>query len=280
MGILVVGATGTVGSELVAQLAERGHKVRALVRDPAKLRDFGSAIEPVIADLTKPETLSAAFAGMERVFVLAPPVPDLEQLEANALAAAERARVKHIVYLSNFGAGVFEDDLWQAHGINEQRLRAMPVIWTILRPVRFMSHVPYAWASIHAAGKLIEPHGGRKVTMIDPRDIATVAMLALTTPGHESTVYELVGEALTGVEIARGLSVALGKSVAFVDANEEEAREELLRSGLPTSIAEKVLYYFRTLREGRWYETPTLRTLLGRTPRTYEGWLREKLPQP
>lgn len=276
--ILVVGATGTVGSELVTQLAERGHKVRALVRDPAKARSLG--VEAIVADLARPETLPAAFAGIDRAFVIAPAVPNLEELEVNAFAAAERAGVRHIVYLSNFGAGVFDDDLWRAHGANEQRLRAMRASWTILRPVRFMSHVPYGWASVRDAGKLIEPQGGRKVTMIDPRDIAAAAVLALTTSGHEGKVYELVGEALTGAEMARDLSSVLGKPITFINASEEEARYELLRSGLPAPIAEKVLYYFGTLREGRWYETSTLRMLLGRTPRTYRAWLREKLPRP
>jgi uncharacterized protein YbjT (DUF2867 family) len=278
--ILVVGATGTVGSELVRQLAERGHKVRALVRDPVKAQGLGRAVEPAIADLARPETLPAAFAGIDRAFILAPPAPNLEELEVNAFAAAERAGVRHIVYLSNFGAGVFDDDLWRAHGANELRLRAMPASWTILRPVRFMSHAPYGWASVRDAGKLIEPQGGRKVTMIDPRDIAAAALLALTTSGHEGKVYELVGEALTGAEMARDLSSVLGKPITFVDASEEEARAELLRSGLPAPIADKILYYFGTLREGRWYETPTLRALLARAPRTYRAWLREKLPRP
>ena len=76
------------------------------------------------------------------------------------------------------------------------------------------------------------------------------------------------------------LSTALCKPIVFLDATEEESRTELLRSGLPAPIAEKVLYYFRTLRQGRWYETPTLRGLLERAPRTYEAWLRANLPPP
>ena len=275
--ILVVGATGTVGSELVKQLVEAGRSVRALARDPTKARKLGEAVDVAIGDLAKPETLSEAFAGAENVFVLAPPVANMEELEANAFAAAKEAGVKHIVYLSNFGAGVFDAELFQAHGANERRLRALGMEWTILRPTRFMTNTPFGWAAIRDKGHLIEPHGGRKVILIDPRDIATVAVKALTAPGHDGAIYELTGEALSGAEMAQHLSAVLGKPIRFVDATDEETRDDLVRSGLPPPIAEKVLYYFATLREGRWYETSTLRELLGRPPRTYAAWLKENV---
>ncbi len=277
--ILVVGATGTVGSELLSQLVEAGQSVRALVRDPVKARNkLGADVDLVVADLAKPESLTAAFAGIDKVFVLAPPVSDLEELEANALAAAVQAGVGHIVYLSNFGAGTFDDDLWRAHGANEERLRNLDLAWTILRPVRFMSNTPYGWSSVREKNRLVEPHGARKVTLIDPRDIAAAAAVALITSGHENKTYELVGDALTGAEMARGLSAALGRPIEFMDASEDEARDDLLRSGLPPMIAEKVLYYFRTLRDGHWYETSTLADLLGKTPRKYADGLRAYPP--
>jgi uncharacterized protein YbjT (DUF2867 family) len=276
--ILVVGATGTVGSELVKQLVEAGHHVRALARDPDKARKLGEAVDVVFGDLAKPETLSDAFAGVEKVFILAPPVPSMEELEANAFAAAEEAGVKHAVYLSNFGAGVFDDDLFRAHGANERRLRTLGMTWTILRPTRFMSNTPYGWAAVRDKGQLLEPLGGRKVLLIDPRDIAAVAVKALTAPGHEGKIYELTGEALSGVEMAESLSAALARPIRFVNATDEETRDDLLRSGLPPLIVDKVLYYFRTLRDGHWYETSTLADLLGKTQRKFADWLRDYPP--
>lgn len=275
--ILVVGSTGTVGSEVVKQLVEAGVNARALVRDPSKARKLGDVVEAAFGDLAKPETLSEAFARIEKVFVLAPPVPNMEELEANAFAAAKEAGVKHVVYLSNFGAGVFDDTLFRAHGANEQRLRALGMAWTILRPTRFMTNTPYGWASVHEKGQLIEPLGGRKTILIDPRDIAAVAVKALTEPGHEGKIYELTGEALTGIEMAECLSAALARPIQFVDATDQETRDDLLRSGLPPSIVDKVLYYFTTLRAGHWYETSTIRELLGRPPRTYAAWLKENV---
>ena len=276
--ILVIGATGTVGSETAKQLVEAGQDVRALVRDPAKAAKLGGAVDIAFGDLAIPLTLTHACSGVEKVFVLAPPVPNLEELEANAFAAAQQAGVKHIVYLSNFGADAFDDDPWRAHGTSERRLRALKMSWTILRPTRFMTNTPYGWASVHDKGQLIEPHGGRKVTLIDPLDIAAVAVKSLTTPGHEGKVYELIGEALSGAEMAQCLSASLGKPIRFVDATEDETRDDLMRSGIPSEIAEKVLCYFATLRAGHWYETSTVRELLGRPPRTYAAWLKENVP--
>lgn len=95
--ILVLGATGTIGSEVVKQLVEAGQSVRALVRDPAKAK-LPSAVEIVVADLSKPETLGPAFAGVAKAFV-ASNGQDIAALEANAFDAAERAGVKHIAKL-------------------------------------------------------------------------------------------------------------------------------------------------------------------------------------
>lgn len=272
---LVVGATGTVGTEVVKQLVTAGHPVRALVRDPTKAIKFDSHVEIAVGDLLQPRTLVPVFAGIDNVFVVAPPVANLEELEANAFTAAEQAGVERIVYLSNFGAGQFEADLWQAHAASEQHLQSGTTSWTILRPTRFMTNTPYSWKSVRETGQLIESHGGRKVTLIDPRDIAAVAVKALIMSGHEGKVYELTGEALNGVEMAQRLSSALLRPIQFVEASEEAMRDNLLGSGIPAQIVEKILYYFSTVRDGRWYETPTLRYLLGGAPRSYADWAKD-----
>src|SRR5947207_7142687 len=105
--ILVTGANGNVGAKTVRHLTNANHPVRALVRDPAKAPDLASIADVVVGDLGNPRTLTAAFAGVERAFVLAPVAPELEAFEANAFHAAAEAGVKHIVKLSNFGSGAF-----------------------------------------------------------------------------------------------------------------------------------------------------------------------------
>jgi uncharacterized protein YbjT (DUF2867 family) len=275
--ILVTGATGTVGTEVVRQLVQSGQDVRVLVRDAAKAP---SGVDVAVGDLTQPRTLTPAFDGVQKVFVLAPfPFPDAEKMEINAFVAAEQAGVEHIVYLSAFGAGRFDHELFRGHGANEWRLRALRSTWTILRPMRFMSHVPLVWTPVLDKGRLLEPHGGRKVVMIDPYDIGAVAARVLTTAGHDEKIYELSGQALTGAEIAADLAAALGRPVEFVDAGHDEYRQHLIASGLPPEVAEGTQAYFETLRARHWYETTAVADLLGRPPRSYRDWLDEHLPK-
>jgi len=275
--ILVTGATGRVGRQLVTQLAAAGHPVRALVRDPAKAAILPPAVDVVVADLTDPRSLTAAFDATERVFVLAPPppTPDMEQLEINAFVAAEQAGARHIVYLSNFGAGRFQDPLFAAHGANEWRLRSLALDWTILRPTRFMTEVPFTWHGILTQATLREPLGGQPLTIIDPHDIAAAAALILTTHGHASRIYELTGQTLTGAQIAGHLSTVLNRPIGFEDCTEDDFDRDLAEGGVPAPVIEILHEVFRTVRAGQWYDTSTLADLLGRPPRGYADWLRD-----
>ncbi|ORW94718.1 hypothetical protein AWB92_10375 [Mycobacterium sp. IEC1808] len=275
--ILVTGATGRVGRHLVTQLAAAGHPVRALIRDPSKAATFPPSVEAVVADLTEPRSLTAAFDRAERVFVLAPtpPIPDMEQLEINAFVAAEQAGARHIVYLSNFGAGRFHHPLFTAHGANEWRLRSLAVEWTILRPTRFMTEVPFTWHGIHTEATLREPVGGQPLTIVDPHDIAAAAALILTTDGHASRIYELTGQAITGPQIAEHLSATLNRPIGFEDCTEDVFDRDLAEGGVPAAVIEILHEVFRTVRQGHWYGTPTLANLLGRPPRSYADWLRD-----
>jgi uncharacterized protein YbjT (DUF2867 family) len=272
--ILVTGATGTIGHHLVAHLAAAGHPVRALVRDPSKTTQFDPAVEVVIADLLDPPSLPAAFDGANTVFVLAPPTPDLEAIETNAFIAAEQARAQHIVYLSNFGAGRFNGPLFAAHGANEWRLRSLNTSWTILRPVRFMTDVPFAWTVIQRERVWREPLGGHPIVMIDPLDVAAAAALTLTSPGHEHRIYELTGPALSGTQVAQHLSEALGTALQFEDSSDDDAVADLHAADVPAPVIEALREVFRTVRDGHWYQTSSLQTLLGYPPRTFADFLR------
>ncbi len=252
--ILVVGATGTVGSEVVKQLVEAGPKVRALVRDPAKASMPGQGAEIALGNLARPETLAAAFAGAHAVLVLAPPGPELEQLERNAFEAARSAGARHIVYLSNFGSGQFQGPIWQWHGASERRLRELGPAWTILRPARFMTDTPFPWSWSRERRLVREATGNGRITMIDPRDIAAVAVKALTTEGHEGATYELTAaDALTGAEIVEAIAAVTGEAVTFEDIPEDVLRAEMTALGMPDFLVQIVLHYCATVREGRWY---------------------------
>lgn len=275
--ILVTGATGTIGSEVVKQLVEGGHRVRALTRDPAKASKFNNAVEVIKGDLEKPDTLDAAFAGVDKTFILANG-PELAKMEANAFAAAKKAGVKHIVKLSgrhldtDFMSGTA---LAQGHNESEEKLRALGIAWTILRPGLFASNM-LMW-QVRERGALFLPVGDGKDTPTDPRDIAAVAVKALTTPGHEGKVYELTGpELMSYAEMVQKMAAVIGRPLKFVDVPEAMAREGMLADGLPLALADSLLSYFAGVRAGKIYPPiSTVADLLGRPAHTFDDWLRD-----
>jgi uncharacterized protein YbjT (DUF2867 family) len=273
---LVVGATGTVGSELVKQLAATGRRVRALVRNEVKARSLPSIAEPVIGDLSAPHTLGAVFDGVERAFILAPPLAELEQLVGAAFDAAAAAGVRRIVYLSAFGAGELDGPHWRAHGRSEERLMALGPAWTILRPTRFATSTPFLWQPVFEHGLVLEGSGDETFTTVDPRDVAAVAVRALGESGHEGRTYELTaGEALSAAGLSRLLAHAFGRSVRPFEGDDRALRVALIAGGAPPEYADIMVTYARTVREGRWHPNATAEGLLGRPPRSYAQWLGE-----
>ena len=274
--ILVTGANGNVGSKTVRQLAGAHHEVRALVRDPEKAADLAAIAEVVTGDLASPQTLTAAFAGVDRVFVISPVTPELEAFESNAFRAAAEAGAKQIVKLSNFGAGAFSTGIWRWHEASENTLRGQGIPWTILRPTRFMTDTPLSWDSVIEQGTIFESTGDGTVTVIDPYDVAAVAATVLTTPGHDGKTYWLTSaEALTGTQIARKIAAATGRPVTFADPPPDALREAMLAARAPTAAVDMMLQYFTLVRRGGMRVTTTVADLLGRPPRSYDEWLND-----
>ena len=278
--ILVIGATGTIGSELVRQLVEGRHEVRALVRDAARAVKLGKQVEIVSGDLAKPETLGAAFAGVDAAFVAVPTGPELPTLEGNAYRAAKHAGTRHVVKISGGGGGATLEDFMAGtafaawHLEAETRLREFLTSWTILRPGTFDSNVLVSW-NILERGGLFVPAGGGKDGHIDPHDIAAVALKALTTSGHEQKTYELTGpELLSYGELVQKLAKASGKALSYVDVPEAEWRQQVLGAGMPAAAADSLLRYFSGVRAGRAYLTSTVSEVLGRPARSFDDWIR------
>jgi uncharacterized protein YbjT (DUF2867 family) len=234
----------------------------------------------VIGDLSARESLAAVFRGAERVFVLAPPTPEQETLERNALNAAIAAGAKRIVFLSNYGAAVGDEDRhFHVHGLHERLLASFGVDWTVLRPTRFMNYTPFVWPSVLARGLLIEAPGEGAMTVIDPDDIAAVAVKALTEDGHEGHAYELTSEdSFTTAELAETLRRALGRDIRLFEGDLEALRDALIASGAPGDFAPLMADYFTKVATGFYKTTDTAGRLLGRAPRAYADWLEHNLP--
>jgi NAD(P)H-binding len=169
--ILVTGATGTVGAELVPRLLAAGQAVRVLTRDPAKTAHLENEVEKATGDLDKPETLAAAMDSVQAVYLIS----QAGQADA-AVAAARQAGVRHIVRQSTMEAG-FDPPLgprrW--HRQAEQAIERSGLAWTHLRPTMMMTNTAAGWApGIRATGTVRFPGGTGRLSPVDPRDIAVV----------------------------------------------------------------------------------------------------------
>ncbi len=177
--ILVTGATGNVSSGLIVELKARGADVRALVRDTSKaqgLRDAG--VEVVTGDLDKPETLDAAFSGVDKVFLLTPPNPNQVTQARNGIAAAKRAGVPYIVRMSAGALKTAPDSparVTRQHAEIDAELKESGLPYTILRPHNFMQNTLMAAQTIASDGAVYMPMKEGKLGMIDVRDVVDVA---------------------------------------------------------------------------------------------------------
>jgi uncharacterized protein YbjT (DUF2867 family) len=234
--ILVTGATGTVASEVLAALeGKAGVKVLAGVRSAAK----GGAlrrgnIEPVDFDYSKPETVTAALAGVDKVFLLTP--FDLESVRYGKalIDAARAAGVKHIVKLSAFGSE-FEPgiQLGRWHREVEKHLEASGVTFTILRPNNFMENFLNYYPPA-PDGNIYLPWGEGACSFIAGEDIGRVAAVVLLNAGHENKAYTLTGPAaLTIGDAARVMSEVSGRAIRYVDVPEAGAHKAMLDLGMP-----------------------------------------------
>jgi uncharacterized protein YbjT (DUF2867 family) len=235
--ILITGATGTAGREVVEELRRLGAKgVRALVRDPARagfIREAG--IDAVAGDFDRPETLSAALEGVERALLLTPPSPQTFEQQRAFVEAAKRAGVRHVVKFSAFGADAdAPEGFGKWHGQSEELLKSSGLAWTMLQPNFFMQNLLGQAGQIASTGSIYQPVGDARASFIDVRDIAAVAARTLTEEGHEGKTYVLTGpEALSYHDVATKLSEATGRSINYVPISPEQFRAGALGAGLP-----------------------------------------------
>jgi uncharacterized protein YbjT (DUF2867 family) len=142
-----------------------------------------------------------------------------------------------------------------------------------------MNYLPFVWPSVLKRGLLLELGGPGAMTVIDPADIAAVALIVLTEAGHEGQSYELTSEdSLTVAELAQRLSRMLKRDITFFEGDVEALRAALIENGAPGEYAPLMAMYFAKVAKGFYKTTDTAGKLLGRAPRAYANWLEENLP--
>lgn len=254
--IVVTGATGNVGRELVHALTEAGEQVRAVSRTAPEWP----------ADLAEPASLKAALDGADALFLLV-----AGQAPRDILDLAKASGVRRVVLLSSQGAGTRPKLYHHAAGF-EDAVRGSGLEWTILRPGGFDSNT-YAWVqTVREARTVAAPFADVALPYIDPKDIAEVAAATLIEPGHAGQAYVLTGPAATTPrERAEALGAALGTPLRFVEQTREEARTQML-AFMPEPDVEATLSVIGTPSAAEQEVSPAVENVLGRPPRTFADW--------
>jgi uncharacterized protein YbjT (DUF2867 family) len=274
--VLVTGATGKTGRRLVPLLRDRGVTVRAAGRNPAPV---GTHVEPVRFDWADERTYRAALDGVDAVYAVGVTftagVGDPTAQVETFLGRAVESGVRRIVLLSSFG--VDRADAGEPLRRLELFVERAGVASTILRPGAFMQNFSEQhWlrlaTGIRERGEIALPGGEHPVSYISASDIAAVAALALTEPGHEGKGYPLTGpESLTLAEVAEHISTAAGRPVRYVESGPETLRDALLAAGASAQFAEYAAgLYLATAASGALATvTGDVATLLGRPATTF-----------
>ncbi|HEY5210868.1 MAG TPA: NAD(P)H-binding protein [Stellaceae bacterium] len=270
--ILITGATGNIGKELVPQLLAKGETLRVVTRDPARVAHLDPRVERVIGDLRETATVTRAIAGADRVFLIGLIADTTQSADRALITESAKAGVTRIVKISAGGDGT--NGIGKLHRDQEELVRQSGVPWTFLRPGMFMSNTLGWAATIKAQGAVFSPFAEGKMAMIAPRDIAAVATAALTDARHEGHIYELFGaELLTVAQQVEILSRVLGKPIKLVDITPAAAGERLAAMGASATLVEGLVALWTSVRNGQvaTYNNEVAR-ITGHPAQNFEGF--------
>ncbi|WP_035354043.1 SDR family oxidoreductase [Edaphobacter aggregans] len=277
--ILITGASGTVGRAVLEEMRKTGEPFKAMYRSENDAKKAPAGTASVMADFADKDSLNKAVAGVNTIFLVCSPIPQLVELEGNVIEACTKNGVRHIVLNSALGAGDYPKSFPSWHRKVEDKLMNSGLSYTILRPNGFFQNiVAYNAPTIRTQGAFYAGMGNAKTSLLDVRDVAAAAVKALSSPeDHSGKTYELMGpEALSNDEIARRISRIIGREVKYVDIPEEAQRKTMLDAGMPewqvTALLDLQAYYV----SGKCAAvTEVLPDLLGRAPITVDQFLNE-----
>ncbi|KJK38753.1 hydroxylase [Streptomyces variegatus] len=265
--ILVTGATGTVGRQVVAELLDRGHQVRALTRDAANAA-FPAGVEVVQGDLTEPDGLAPALKGITGLHLITFGGAAFSPLETGPriLELARAAGVRRVTVLHGGGPTPLEDAVRTGDGVD----------WTVLMPVEFMANA-LEWADgIVTSGEVREPFVDRLSAMVHEGDIGAVAAVSLTEEGHGGQEYVITGpEVLTIGDKVKTIASAVGREIALVELTEEQALAQWRTAGLPEDVIGFLLEAYGNTPEVGRTVSGTVEKVTGRPARTFAQWAAE-----
>ena len=281
--ILITGATGNNGSELVKLLAGKGVALRAMVRSKESAGALAAlpSVTVVEGNFDRPTTIERALDGVEKAFLLTNSTERAEARQSSFVQCAGKAGVRHIVKLSQFAADEASPVRFlRYHAAIERQIVESKMAHTFLRPNLFMQGLLGFAKSIKEQGKLFAAAGDAKISVVDVRDNAAAAAAALTEPGHEGKTYTLTGPAaLSHGEMAAALSKATGQSIEFADVTPDAMRDALLDMGMPPWQADGLIEDYAHYRRGEAaVVSDGVEQATGRAPRGFDAFARDHAP--
>jgi uncharacterized protein YbjT (DUF2867 family) len=274
--ILVTGATGTIGKTTIAALKAAGQQFKVGARFPDKVDTQGA--EAVLLNWDDLDTYLPALQGIRKVFLLTPNSERQVGYVLQAVAAAKRAGVAHIVRLSVLGA---DDDpgiiLGRQHFAAEREIRVRGIAWSMLRPTFFMQNfINYYGVNPRQDSDVFLPHGRGKAAWVDAADVGEVAAKVLSSTGYEGKVFNLTGpEVLSTEEVLAILGEEFGHKYNYVDVPEDAARKAMEDMKMPLWLVDAFMELHALIRQG--YSAQTfngVQEILGRPPRSLREWAR------
>jgi uncharacterized protein YbjT (DUF2867 family) len=277
--ILVTGASGTVGRPVLREVRKTGKPFKAMYRNTEDASKAPAGVPTVIGDFASKDNLRTDLQGVDTVYLVCSPIPQLVELESNVIDAARENGVKHIVLNSALGAADYPKSFPSWHRKVEDKLKSCGLGYTIVRPNGFMQNImAYLAPSIREQGAFYAAMGDARTSYLDVRDIATVIAKTLASPAdHAGKTYELNGpEAVSYAELAARISKVAKREVQFVDIPESAQRKVMLEAGMPewqvNALLELQQYY---LAGNGGNVTDVLPGLLGQEPIHLDQFLQE-----
>ncbi|NEA57499.1 NAD(P)H-binding protein [Streptomyces sp. SID13666] len=274
--ILVFGATGNVGKEVVNGLVERGKQVRAFSRNPSRAV-FDSEVEVHTGDLDDSRSIRAALEGVDAVFMLSAG-PDALSYDLAVAEEVRRAGTARVVRMSSVAAlPPVETSYGRAHAEADRAFADSGAACTMLRGATFMTNALQWRASIRSHDTVYGVYGTIARALVHPADVAAVAATALVTPGHEGRNYTVTGpEALTTDDAVQRIAKLLGRPLSYVEMPVEKAQQAMVGAGLSAEFTEGLLAVQSDPDPARGgIPLPTVESVTGLPPRTFDSWLKD-----